>query len=73
MAIRRESPKCVFCGEVIAKEVHIDQSHLPPEQRLIGDTFLHWENIEHECEGAKKFAEKYNNRTTPKYNINKNK
>jgi hypothetical protein len=54
MAIFRPTPKCPYCGEVIAKAVYIDQSKIPSMMRLIGDTFIRWDYITHTCEGTKK-------------------
>ena len=49
MAVYRPTPTCENCGEPIAKAIYEDESFLPPNQRLIGDTFLRWEYIDHNC------------------------
>lgn len=49
MAVSRQIPKCIFCGKEIAKGVYKDESHLPLIQRTIGDTFIGWELVEHDC------------------------
>jgi len=52
MAIARQPPRCTICGEVVAKGIYKNQSHLPPTMRVFGDTFLRWEPIRHNCKGA---------------------
>ncbi len=56
MAMHRRTPKCPYCKVPIGTPVYQDQSHLPVNQQIIGDTFLRWEYIEHECkEGNEHF------------------
>ena len=57
MAIMRTAPTCAHCGAVIATAIYQDQSDIPPIMRIIGDTFIRWDYIYHECEAGKKFAE----------------
>ena len=47
MAVFRESPKCPFCGEIIAEAVYKKQK--PHESPIYGDSFSHWEYKKHEC------------------------
>lgn len=58
MARYREAPKCPFCGKVIAKAKYRDQSNLPLQMQLIGDTFEGWEYEIHECKEQKEFTDK---------------
>ncbi len=44
MAVYREAPKCIHCGKVIAKAKYESKEH------FLGDTFIGWEYIEHNCE-----------------------
>lgn len=50
MSVYRETPKCPFCGEVIAKAVY--KKH---DGNFVGDTFMFWENIPHDCKNKSKF------------------
>lgn len=54
MAVYRATPTCPYCGEVIAKGVYKNQKNIPFQFRLIGDTFIRWDYIEHTCEGKEK-------------------
>ena len=45
--IIRETPKCIICGKDIAKAVYDTKSE------IIGDNFLYWEFIDHECDQEK--------------------
>ena len=54
MAVYRPTPKCSFCGKLIAKAIYDDQSDLPMSMRLIGDTFIRWDYFEHSCKGKRK-------------------
>lgn len=60
MALDRSAitPRCIYCGEIIAKEKHRDQSHIPINQRVIGDTFEGWDYIDHDCKPTKQAAQK---------------
>lgn len=53
MAIIRRTPTCHLCGAKIAKAVYKDQSKLPLQLRVIGDTFIRWEYIKHDCKKYK--------------------
>lgn len=55
MAILRAAPRCMYCKEIIAEEIHLDQSDIPTNQQLIGDTFIRWDYKEHECEEGKEY------------------
>jgi methylenetetrahydrofolate dehydrogenase (NADP+) / methenyltetrahydrofolate cyclohydrolase len=48
MAVLRIPEKCFNCGGDL-KEVHLDQSHLPMYQQIIGDTFIKWDYENHKC------------------------
>jgi hypothetical protein len=48
MAVLRQTINCLYCDKVL-REKHLDQSHLPMEMRLIGDTFLGYEPCD--CKG----------------------
>ena len=54
MAVYRPTPTCPYCGKIIAKGVYKNQSKIPSMLRVIGDTFIRWDYIEHTCEGKKK-------------------
>lgn len=43
MAVARTAPKCFKCGK---SEIGIyrDQSHIPLNMQIIGDTFIRWEH-----------------------------
>ena len=48
MAVYRETPKCPFCDEVIAKG-----QYLPPSDNMIcGDSFIGWEWLQHDCKSG---------------------
>ena len=49
MARHREAPRCPFFNKVIAKPKYSDQSNLPIQLQLIGDTFIGWEYEKHAC------------------------
>lgn len=49
MAVYRPTPKCPYCGAVIAEAVHSKSG-----PHFIGDTFLRWDYIKHSCEGQEK-------------------
>ena len=53
MALHRDPPTCIFCGKIIAKARYQDQSNIPMQMRLIGDTFIEWVYSKHECKGLK--------------------
>jgi hypothetical protein len=53
MARYRPTPKCPYCGAEIARAVYKDQSKIPLMQRLIGDTFIRWDYIKHNCKSKK--------------------
>jgi len=57
MAIIREEPKCPFCGESIAEAKYRDQSHIPINSRIIGDTFEGWNYKKHKCEKEQEFKD----------------
>jgi len=61
MAIFREVPKCPFCGEIIATAQYFDQSGIPVFHRNIGDDFMGWKHLYHECEEKKKWLEVHKN------------
>jgi hypothetical protein len=48
MAVHRIPPKCPKCKQPI-KGIYRDESHLPPYQKTIGDTFLRWDFEGHVC------------------------
>ena len=58
MARHRQPPECPFCGKVIAKAKYRDQSNLPIQLQLIGDTFEGWAYEDHECEEMKIFRKR---------------
>ena len=60
MAVYRESPKCIFCGEVIAEAIYRQQA--AHESPIYGDLFLRWEYFKHECKKQKEFQEKLKNK-----------
>ena len=45
----REAPRCLFCGEIIAKAIYKDYKNYPIEMIPVGDSFLKWEYIKHDC------------------------
>lgn len=47
MAVYRETPKCPFCGEIIAKAVM--KTLMPFQEPIFGNNFSHWEFEKHEC------------------------
>ena len=52
MARLRNTPKCPFCDKETHKaKYHKPESHQPP---FFGDSFSHWESLNHECDGTKK-------------------
>lgn len=55
MARIREAPRCIFCGEVIAKAVY-DEKLLNSE--FYGDAFDRWEYEEHECKVIESVAKR---------------
>lgn len=55
MAVHRDIPKCPFCGAVIAKGVYANRKN------FIGDTFIRWEYIKHECDKMKRFQRQNSN------------
>jgi hypothetical protein len=57
MAIYRETPKCPFCGKVIAKAKL--RFRLPWQQDFYGDDFIGWEYIKHNCKEKKKFLKEH--------------
>ena len=50
MAIARNIPKCPLCGEPTAKAIH------RKAKGFIGDTFVRWEMIPHNCEGLDEYT-----------------
>jgi len=50
MAVNRfcEVPRCAFCGNIIAKEMHKDM-----DKNFFGDTFIQWNYLEHNCKSKK--------------------
>lgn len=44
MAVFRDNIKCPFCNEIVAKPIYKTTT-----EHFIGDSFLRWEFIEHEC------------------------
>jgi hypothetical protein len=54
MAVYRKTPACPYCGKIIAKAVYKNQSHIPFMFRVIGDTFIRWDYIKHNCKGKRK-------------------
>ncbi len=55
MAVSRQAPRCEFCDEVITEAKYKDQSHLPINMQIIGDTFEGWEYLDHSCRGKEEF------------------
>ena len=45
----RNPPRCLRCNGVI-HPVYRDQSDLPPQLQVIGDTFSHWDYDGHICD-----------------------
>lgn len=45
MAVYRDLPRCKKCGRPTARAVH--KKH---DGNFVGDTFLYWEGIEHDCQ-----------------------
>ena len=51
MAVYRPAPKCIYCGEVIAKAIH---KKCDPYNIVCGDSFLRWEyDRKHKCKKKK--------------------
>lgn len=55
MTVVRHTPICTFCDEPIAEAVYKPQRD--ENNPVFGDSFSHWEYLDHECEGQKKFQE----------------
>lgn len=51
MAVYRETPKCPYCGKVIAKGIYKKQNPFNP---VYGDSFLRWEYKKHNCKEGRK-------------------
>ena len=49
MALNRTAPSCKSCGKE-AEGVYLDQSDTPLMQRIIGDTFQYWKEVDCKCE-----------------------
>ncbi len=47
MAVYRSPHYCVICGHEF-KQKHKDQSHLTPDQRIVGDLFIGYDET-HDC------------------------
>lgn len=60
MAIHRENPRCPYCLKVIAKAIYKDQSAVPSNMRIFGDTFERWEYEDHRCKEGDKATEEIN-------------
>ena len=54
MAVYRETPKCPFCGKVIAKAVIKEK--ILGQPLLYGDNFLRWDYLNHKCKKAPKLS-----------------
>ena len=52
MAVARSIPTCSYCGEATATGRYKDESGVPPLMRIIGDTFLGWDDKECNCKQA---------------------
>lgn len=52
MAVYREAPICPKCKEPY-KGLYRDESKLPVQMRLIGDTFIRWDIEGHVCKPKK--------------------
>jgi len=62
MAVHRKSPRCLHCGEIIAKAVHKKRD----ENNIVcGDSFLGWKFKNHNCKEKIKY-----NKTHPMRVIN---
>lgn len=55
--VYREVPKCMFCGESIAKGIYQDYTGWDKNNIPFGDSFLYWEYLDHTCEQMKQFME----------------
>lgn len=49
MAVYRPTPKCSYCGKIIAKAVYSKSG-----THFIGDTFIRWDYMKHSCKGKRK-------------------
>jgi hypothetical protein len=49
MVFYRKTPRCIACGEVIAKAIHKDKKIVG--ELFFGDTFERWEYFDHKCGG----------------------
>ena len=52
MAVYRETPKCPWCGKVIAKPIM--KIRMPWQAPVYGDDFERWEYSNHKCKKAPK-------------------
>ena len=57
MAVFRETPKCSFCGKVIAKAIM--KKRFPWERPVFGDDFEGWKYKRHNCKEKKKFLKEH--------------
>lgn len=51
--INREVPRCSICGSRIARAIFKNESMLPGCMKTLGDTFIRWEYIDHDCDDEK--------------------
>ena len=52
MAVYRETPKCPWCGKVIAKPIM--KIRMPWQAPVYGDDFERWEYSNHKCKKTPK-------------------
>jgi len=53
MAVYRNPPTCVFCGKVIAKEIHTKRESWQPP--IYGDSFIGWKYFKHNCRAKRQW------------------
>lgn len=61
MAVYRQTPKCTFCGEPTHKALNRDMSNVPISERVYGDNFIGWFDLNHICKGLEDFRKEANN------------
>ena len=69
MAVCRETPKCPYCGRIIAKAILKDESDLPMIMQTVGDTFIGWKDKKCHCKGARKARKENSKRLKDKGGI----
>jgi hypothetical protein len=58
MARYRPTPTCPYCGVIIAKAILKKPT---PGITFIGDTFIRWDYVKHNCKGKKEADKKMKN------------